>query len=148
MPSLPPHVSRGDPITAAEWNAMRDFVRAMSNIKTSGGLSATFTQSGLVLALTALTTDYIQFGKITVAPAPGVVVLPSACRYSAVAMGKEWTVNNALPVYGRRVFGDECGLYPAVVGDYCAIMRNTRVNGADPIAELFVLTEKEARIPC
>lgn len=145
---LPPRKRPRDPILASEWNQILDALEALGNVQTGAGLSATVGANGLTLALVGRHPGYITLGKITAAPPAGVIILPSNCRYSAAAMGRGWVVTNQFPVYGRRVENDECGIYPAKVGDFCAIYRNVRTTGQAAIAELEVFTEKEARGPC
>lgn len=123
-------------------------IRGLSNIKAGRGLSATVGIDGIVLALLGAFKERFLLGKITAAPAPGQLILPSQCRYSARAIGKARVVlTDVLPAYGRQVENDEVGVYPAKVGDLCAILRNPQ-GGGKVRAELWVFRENPGRGPC
>lgn len=137
---IPPRRSEGYQLSASEdWNKVIEALR---------GLSQQVGPASLLMTLLGRQSTHVVLGKITAAPPAGVAILPSNCRYSAHGLGRNWTVVDALPTYGRRVKFDECAVYPAEVGDFCAIYRNVRVNGQPPVVELDVFTEMEARGPC
>ena len=137
---------RGGLVHRSEFNQLLDALERMLDIKSSQGLSASVSTRGLAINLMGDQERWV-WAKVTAAPPYGVPVLPSQCLYSALPLGREVQLQDALPKYGRDVFGDEVHLYPAKVGDMCGIVRNPRGNGLYD-AELFILTEYVVRGDC
>lgn len=147
-PKLPRKPRPGEPVRAEDVAQLIDAVRAALTVRTGRGIAASVGVDGIVLALLGAFGSRLLLAKITGAPPPDEPVLPSQCRYSAQAIGKPGAaVTDVLPAYGRQVHGDEVAVYPARVGDLCAILRNPQ-GGGNVRAELWIFGEAPYRRPC
>jgi len=148
-PNLPQRVSPGDPVRAADFNAVIDALRVVSGIGVGEGLTIRRTSGGIVIGRLdsgAAETFPATVEAVTVAVGSGAY-LPSDVRYTARVIGRPdiEPLGPVLPTYGRPVKGDEFGIYPAAPGDFCLIVRRpARDNSGGTIAELWIATERVA----
>lgn len=149
---LPPPVLAGDPVSAAHTNAILAAVRALDerDRRARAAIEAALARPGdLGRLLPAI---------IIAAPPPGVPLYPSACPYTAQVMHLGDAARfSGLPAFRADVRGDECKIWPAVIGDPCFVLRwrDTRPYGGpgggeigEWRADLWVISEKIYRRPC
>jgi len=142
--SLPRATPREKPL-ARDFNSIAEAVEQLQRIvgvsqAPPGGMA------GLLLSMLG-SKDRVLWCKITAAPPAGVPLLPSLCRYSYQSLDRGFVESNVLPKYGRLVENDECAIYPALVGDLCAVFRSPQDDGTY-IAELMLFRENPAIGPC
>lgn len=140
-------VRRGEKINADDYNRVLETIESLCNIRAGNGLSATFGDDGIMIALTSLIKDRAAIVKITAAPTAGQPIKPSLCSYSCLGLDKKFELTNVLPVYGREVANDEVDVYPAKVGDLAFVLRNPQDDGTKK-AELWILSEYIVRGAC
>jgi hypothetical protein len=146
MPPSPPRFAPRTRPRAADLNRLAQLVERLSSLKVGRGLQLIDAPGGLLLALSA-DTEFVRRARITAAPAPGVPILPSACRYSAASLDGQVRLESVLPVYGRQVEADECAVYPGQVDDLCALLMDPRPDGAI-VPRLWIFRENVARVAC
>lgn len=147
-----PDFLRGQTLAAADLNLLVQAIRSLQE----GPLSGTpgfGTPRGFVAALSLAFRNVFMPAKITFVHGadPGPPPLPqlrSEFSYDAEAVWKSGvTLTGVRPDFGSDVLGDDCKVYPALVGDDCIIVRLPQDSG-EPSAKLWVLTEKIYRRVC
>lgn len=141
-----PLFTKGQRLTAAALNLALAEVEKGAKVIAGPGLSVAQTPAGRLLSLIA-DVGWLVRARITAAPPPLVPVLPSACRYGVRAAEEAFEMSAVLPKYGRAVEGDDVAIYPARVGDDCALVRVPRGDGAFTV-ELFIFSERLAVVEC
>lgn len=148
---LPARKRPGDTLSAGEFNAVVEVLRAVGGLRVGDGLTMVRTESGLVIGRGAAAGEAEELvGVITGSTVSGAgpgPFLPSDVRYTVEVIGRPDIVPlvNVLPVYGRPVMGDEFGVYPAAVGSACRVIVRPNPDGqGGMVAELEVMNEKVA----
>lgn len=143
--------SEGEPIRAEDFNELVRAIRGLQTLTLGPGLSGGFSaRGGLRLILRGWRDAFggrAAMGVITKAPTDMAPVLPSDCFYDVEALDGEWKMEDAVPVYGRDVAGDQAAIFPARVGDLCIILRRP-TDDDDVEDQLWILSERTVRAPC
>lgn len=133
-------VNAGDPIRASDINQIIEYVENRLRVSVGQGLSASWAEGGLLLALAAR-QDYLV---------PAVVLdnggntprIANDVRYTVRGIGSPGVVlDNVLPAFGRPVKDEEAGftkVRPAKVGAFCFVVRQPTDSGT-PEAKLWIL---------
>lgn len=144
MPIQP--VNPGDPIRAADFNALVEEVRQLRRLLDRGDRRAGGVASDV---------ERIVLAYIVSAPPEGVPIMPGDCTYTYALFGNSnIEVSGVIPWKGRPVLSDggedgvgEIAVYPRPVGEACWIHR-VRLPDGSIEARLEVVTEAIAFGPC
>lgn len=149
MADLPPPVKPGDQLKAAWLNMLLAAVARTTRVIGGPGVIVKQTSNGITVSLAnppgspeifRARITARQLGTPPPAPAPAGTVIASTTLYTAEAKFFGFTLGPVVPTLGRPVRNDEFVIWPAAVGDECAIVRQTQPDGS-VVAVLHVFTE-------
>lgn len=139
MPA-PDRVRKGDPITSAWANSLRDAVAALESMRGGDGISVSRSQAGLIIAMAAVGNGLVVPALVTdVQGVDGDRI--DTVKYKAQPLGEGPTAETDFvsPKYGR-VYADTAAVRTARAGDLCAIVRAPKDDGTRT-ADLWIFTE-------
>lgn len=131
----------GEPVSARQFNALIDAIRALQNLEVGPGLEVGRSPAGnLRLNLTVGQFDALVPVVITVVhgPQPGPAY-PEAYTYDVQGVKSPGlVVTNLAPALGRPAVDQEAAIYPAEVGCRAFLIRYRDENGDIAGADLFI----------
>lgn len=144
MAAIPEKVLVGDLIRAEDFNTLVEAVRRSLLVSTGAGLAVQQSTGGISVALLASLSKYAIEAIITAAPEGEDVPIAEAVYDAQIVGDSGGKVENVAPRYGRLFAGD-VRVKPAMVGDYCWIIRMPVISEDRPVgttADLCIFSEQ------